>query len=520
MEFEGLEALPRLAWCVRLRRRGAVRVLHGADVETGDGWFCEGAWSGEFAEAGFESASLMGSGGKLGERGLLLASPSHTMERLYVLRCGDEILASNSCAFLLAQAGDGPDPGYLFYSADLASVIHGIDRYVRTVPTRSGRRIRMYCYCNLLIGPDLRLFECRKPAVRAFADFADYKRFLDATVTAIAANATDPRRKVRYAPVVTISTGYDSPATAVLARAVGCAEAVTFRRSRAKADGDRDDCGAGIGAILGLRVAVYDRLDYLTQTGFPEAEGGISEFLSLAPALDRRLLFTGFNGTIWERCRKPDVVLRRTVDSGNNLGELRLRKGFVHVAVPYLGCASYPSIYRISNSEEMRPWMLGCRYDKPIPRRIAEEAGVPREMFGMEKKAAAVAAHLEGFDRVMTGESFQDFARFVEARQTVGLALRIWADHARRELALLWNRMTAVAPKRLAKLLALPVTPAFIPRPGSWGAYTLLFHWSMEKLLPRYAVRAAQAEATPAGLRLGTRLLGAVHARVAMAGKH
>jgi len=131
-----------------------------------------------------------------------------------------------------------------------------------------------------------------------------------------------------------------------------------------------------------------------------------------------------------------------------------------------------------------------------------------------------VAAHLEGFDRVMTGESFEDFARFVEARQSVGLALRIWVDHARRELALLWNRMTAVAPKRLAKLLALPVTPAFIPRPGSWGAYTLLFHWSMEKLLPRYAVRAAQAEATPAGLRLGTRLLGAVHARVAMAGKH
>jgi hypothetical protein len=287
---------------------------------------------------------------------------------------------------------------------------------------------------------------------------------------------------------VTISTGYDSPAAAVLARAVGCTEAVTFRRSRAKADGDRDDSGAGIAEIIGLRVTAYDRLGYIGQTGFPEAESGISEFISLAPALGRRLVFTGYNGAIWDRWRKGDRMIRRTDDSGNNLAELRLRAGFIHVAVPYLGCTSHPSIYRISNSDEMRPWRLDRRYDKPIARRIAEEAGVPREMFGMEKKAAAVAAHLEGFERVMTRASFADFARYVRERSGLGLTTRIALDRARRTLAEGWNRVTGAAPKRMARLLALPVTPAYIPRPGSWGKYALLFHWSMDKLIQRYAV--------------------------------
>ena len=33
----------------------------------------------------------------------------------------------------------------------------------------------------------------------------------------------------------------------------------------------------------------------------------------------------------------------------------------------------------------MRPWSVGGGYDRPIPRRIAEEAGVPRQHFGQRK---------------------------------------------------------------------------------------------------------------------------------------
>jgi hypothetical protein len=33
----------------------------------------------------------------------------------------------------------------------------------------------------------------------------------------------------------------------------------------------------------------------------------------------------------------------------------------------------------------MIPWRLNNSYDRPIPRRIAEEAGVPRHLFGQKK---------------------------------------------------------------------------------------------------------------------------------------
>jgi len=44
--------------------------------------------------------------------------------------------------------------------------------------------------------------------------------------------------------------------------------------------------------------------------------------------------------------------------------------------------------------EEMMPYTLNNDYDRPIPRRIAEESGVPRELFGQEKKAASILLFL------------------------------------------------------------------------------------------------------------------------------
>jgi hypothetical protein len=41
----------------------------------------------------------------------------------------------------------------------------------------------------------------------------------------------------------------------------------------------------------------------------------------------------------------------------------------------------------------MSPWDIGGDYTKPIARRIIESAGVPREAFGTEKKAASVVFH-------------------------------------------------------------------------------------------------------------------------------
>jgi hypothetical protein len=71
------------------------------------------------------------------------------------------------------------------------------------------------------------------------------------------------------------------------------------------------------------------------------------------------------------------------------LTEFRMRVGFLNASVPFFGCTRHPEIHAISTSVEMSPWSVGGSYDRPIPRRIAEEAGVPRDAFGVSKEAVA-----------------------------------------------------------------------------------------------------------------------------------
>jgi len=63
-----------------------------------------------------------------------------------------------------------------------------------------------------------------------------------------------------------------------------------------------------------------------------------------------------------------------------------LRSGFINVSVPSILSTQTTAIDRISGSPEMKPWVLGTSYDRPIPRRIVEQAGVDRQAFGQRKK--------------------------------------------------------------------------------------------------------------------------------------
>ena len=92
---------------------------------------------------------------------------------------------------------------------------------------------------------------------------------------AIYANANDPQRKITYRPITSISSGHDSPTAALMARTIGCTEALTFAQARADrhlGDNELDDSGAQIAARLGMHTHEFDRLEYLKETGFPEAE--------------------------------------------------------------------------------------------------------------------------------------------------------------------------------------------------------------------------------------------------------
>jgi hypothetical protein len=500
LRFHPIPTLPRLSWCLRMAAgRGEADLWHGPWVATRPGFFAEGIWNGDYGSDAIDEAILMGSGGRAHAGRLVLASPSHTLEPLYTLRTRESLLVSNSLVFLLCRAGDAPQPASLRYQVLLAATTNGLHGYPRFLPTSSGRRIRVYNYCNLSVGPSLDVMEAPKPAAPSFARFDDYRGFLADTIGAMLRNARDARRSVAYAPIVTLSAGFDSPACAVFARENGCREAVTFVRGRGEPDGSTGDSGIPIAACLGMTPVALDRTDYLGLSGHPEAEffGSPSGAMlsPIAERLEARVVFTGFQGAVWNRRldRGYDRLVR-TDPSGNAMGEFRLRVGWIHLPVPFIGSTSYLSINRISRSAEMRPWRRGGPYDKPIPARISESAGIDRSLFGQKKRAVAVVPTTEGgYHRWLTAGSERDFSAFCASHSGPGLSARHRALDALRRITALHARVNHGIERRLVRHWGVDVAlPWLIPRDHRLSSHApidmaaLLFQWSVEKLTPRY----------------------------------
>jgi hypothetical protein len=496
-EFRHCARLPRLAWCLELDDASNVaRVSHGDWVAIRGTSFFEGAWAGDWSAGDFDSCFMTGTGARLHPEGVTFVAPNHTLDRLNVLRKAGVLYVSNSLSFLFALSGEALDPGRLFYDSYVASIRYGVRKYEPSIATKSGLAVQFFYCCNLLLDRDGELSVASKRPSPRFSSYGEYRRYLDETVSRIAMNAADARREVRFAPLATVSRGYDSPAALVVGTAVGCREALTFRQSRGTA-GD-EDCGTAIAERLGIAAREFGRLDYRTHPDFPEIEnsGGPNEFLSFGEAPAGRLLFTGFHGDkLWDRnCHKVSRHLVRGDSSGSSLTEYRLRVGFFHLPVPFIGADSHPELHAIANSSEMSPWSLGTLYDRPIARRIVEEAGVPRSLFGQQKRAAGVKAASEGLDATLSHESGLDFARFVEETWDLAKTLKV---HAVKLIELLayCNRGAARLVERLGHRfrVSLPRVPELIPHPlamlafGYVGKESLLFHWGVAKLVERYA---------------------------------
>ena len=160
---------------------------------------------------------------------------------------------------------DLPSPGFAdfaqssnpYYECDLMSVMFGLDDYREYIPTEKKGPIRVHYHRNLVALDGVRLETRPRPLPDPFDSYRQYSTFLDSKVSALMRNAADPSRRVTFAPLSTISTGYGSPACAVLVRRAGCSEAFTFARARAGFE-DRDDSGRRIGEALGLRVTEVD----------------------------------------------------------------------------------------------------------------------------------------------------------------------------------------------------------------------------------------------------------------------
>lgn len=90
--------------------------------------------------------------------------------------------------------------------------------------------------------------------------------------------------------------------------------------------------------------------------------------------------------------------------TGLALTEFCLWAGFIHCPVPFMAARYVGAINALSNAEEQQFWDVPSDYSWPLCRRIVETAGIPREMFGIEKKAASVIMQKRN-DSFLTGES-------------------------------------------------------------------------------------------------------------------
>ncbi|MGD0521125.1 MAG: hypothetical protein ABSA48_07695 [Terracidiphilus sp.] len=390
-------SLPPMAWLYRMGYQSRPELIHGRSVELLPDGFFEGCFSGKWLTGDFANCpDVFGSGLKIDGGVHHFAAPSHTLEGIFTLSRGGELAVSNSLCFLLEFHG-ATLPVDLSYGSRFASAALGIDAYEKHLASTNAGNISWILFDNLRVAEDLTAAHARKPNGAPFTDYNSYVRYLKETVGSALANASDPGRSVKFSPLTTCSSGYDSSAVSAIASQLGCRTAITLKTSR---DG-ADDSGLPVGQALGLEVIEAERTQRV------DSFEDVAEFLAsgmggedycyrdFSHFLDGRALMTAFYGDHhWDMESKPNEIVSRLDLCGGSLQEFRLQRNFIHIPVPIIGTRRHSQIFAISRMEEMKPYTLNNDYDRPIPRRIVEESGVQRELFGQEKKAASILLFL------------------------------------------------------------------------------------------------------------------------------
>lgn len=396
--------LPLLGWVARIDlRQKTVDVVHGSMVEVGDQWLVEGLWAAPFDEGEFHcSRSFFGSGLRVDHDSITLVPSRATVDRIFVARSEEEVWASNSLPGLLAAMGVEPDDEWDPLSLAW-SITGGIGEDTRIHLRDPNVFLRQHIFLPLTIWPDGSQRTAKPPEPRRFESFGDYHRAVASELAALRDNATSSSRERVLLAFSTVSSGYDSNTATALALEAGWNVRAAFTVGASNSmipawigEWGSDD-GSAIADCLGVDSIVLDGPgEGIDDWEAPMLAGGaevdeIAFCAMLEEIAPPAVLFTGYHGDlVWNRkipeaYRSPD--LRRGDTSGLALSEARLHAGFVNLPVSYLFARSVRDLHRIANSSDMDAWHVGGEYDRPIPRRILETHGVPREAFGQQKKA-------------------------------------------------------------------------------------------------------------------------------------
>lgn len=441
---------------------------------------------------------MAGTGGAiLGDGRVCFTPSSDTLSPLFSVRTPGRLTVSNSPIFAMVMADEQPAPHHPFYGWDLVRIFRaGLGASDPRLKTLAGAGLGVHFFHSLSVDRDGHVTSVRRPAGDAPASFDHYRTLVAGGVERVFYNAADSCRQVRRHPLALVSAGYDCSATAALAAQAGCREAATLVDSRRPTE--RQDSGAAVAQALGMQCQEFDRWAYraLPEPVEPEfAFSGISSspsFAVMEGLLAGRLLIEGVLGDhVWnpDKVGQMNDMVRPwlTVPSGLSKLEFRLRTGFASFGPIAIGMQHHRQMQAIANASELQSWSIGGSYDRPVARRILEEAGVPRDAFGVRKLASG-HVHLcrEGGLSPSAQASYEAFLReHLDSGPKMMLArARVATESA------VWKRFRQAAPTPEQCLAPAPFGVAIEgARIAHDWPYMFMFQWAFASLRDRYAGR-------------------------------
>lgn len=418
--YNAINDLPKLAWLACLDRdRGIVSVIHGLSVECKDDWMVEGVWDGDFEQGDFHlSENFFGSGIRLDGDSIYFVSSSALIDRLLYCEDHGKILVSNSLILLLAVTRANLDDNHDYLEESL-SIMEGIENYNKEFKI-THPRIRCFYqvfYENIVVSDGRMLFQKRSKRHKIHS-FEQYYGLLKEILLRIKNNYENKARKNSVSAFTTLSSGYDSTAVSCLVKNLKVKTCFTgnvldkpcplslIKRKREDGTLIARSLGLDVQYLDSRRSSISEDELYFLATNYPKFAIDYWSELSLhsmTSYIERNcstsVVFTGYHGdSMWdvniEEKRLSDQIKEAGTSrsgSGLNLTEIRLKSGFINVAVPYILARSHKDIFKISRSRKMDPYRLNNSYDRPIPRRICESSGVNRQLFGMQKMYIATS---------------------------------------------------------------------------------------------------------------------------------
>jgi len=427
--------------------------------------------------------------------GVKLVTPTHLQESVFSIKVDDKLYMSNSMTFALVASGSELLTAYKEYVSDMGSVMYGLksDKMVKHSPLADGRELRYLRCCIAVIDKSLDITEHIRKSGLSFKDFEDYKQKVRKVLADIKVNATDAFRRKPYGMIGTISRGYDAPSACALAATVGCDEVFTFC--------DRpDDDGSGIAEILGFKqIYRVDSKQYIKNTKYLEAEAlasgeGGATFIAFEDLFRNKILIIGNRGdSVYERLHANanadlDFHVGNTLSQASlTIYENMLKNNSITVSVPLIGGDCWPDMQRISRSEEMASFSVGDHYDRPIARRLLEEAGVGRGMFGRQKFGAGISYSLDTFSRIKSKMSSRSFESLSEFRNGYP---GNWWNNLKYSMIFYWTNRSVyinyilgrIHIRKRMKVVGQQV--GMLANPHS----TMMLHWGVSMMRDRYKI--------------------------------